>query len=274
MAAYDDIILGEGVAIDSGAAPVTMRVGSALIDILAYTLLLIGLFQAASPIAARVNDGLGMAITIAIVVVALVVTPALVEALTRGLSLGRLALGLRIVRDDGGPVTVRHAFVRALLAFFEVFASTGLIAVTVAMVNARGKRLGDIIAGTYAMRTRGARSAMPPVAMPSELVQWATAADVARLPDGLALTARLFLGRAGAMDPVSRGRIAGMLEAQLLQHVSPPPPAGTHPESFIAAVIATRRDREYAAALRAESVNASETSRLTHLPFDIEDVET
>ena len=42
------------------------------------------------------------------VVVATVVVPTVVETLTRGRSLGRLIMGLRIVRDDGGPVGARR----------------------------------------------------------------------------------------------------------------------------------------------------------------------
>ncbi|MFO7245022.1 MAG: RDD family protein, partial [Actinomycetes bacterium] len=152
MSSVDEIILGEGVAIDSGAAPVTLRIGSGLIDLLVYGAAFVGLLYFTAPLVARSNEALAAAIVVALVVLAFVVVPASVETLTRGLSAGRLAVGLRIVRDDSGPVTARHAFGRALVGFLEIFATFGLVAVAASMVSERGKRLGDMLVGTYAMR--------------------------------------------------------------------------------------------------------------------------
>ena len=41
--------------------------------------------------------------------------PVAMETLTRGRTLGKMALGLRVVRDDGGPITFRQALVRGLV---------------------------------------------------------------------------------------------------------------------------------------------------------------
>lgn len=273
MTAYDDIILSEGVAIDSGAAPVLMRMASGLIDLFLYFLVYIGLVYALGPLVSSSNFAMATAMMIICLVFSLVVLPGLVETLTRGLSVGKLAVGLRIVRDDGGPVTARRAFTRSLLGFFEVVATFGGLAVLIALMHERGKRLGDIMAGTYAMRTRGGRKALPPVAMPYSLANWSAIADVARLPDGLALTSRLFLGRVADMEPNARANLAHRIAAQLGEYVAPDPPAGTHPETFIAAVVATRRDRDYAAALRASATNHAEAERAERLPYGIPDVE-
>ena len=40
--------------------------------------------------------------------------PILMEWLTRGRTLGKIWLGLRVVRDDGGPIGFRQALVRGL----------------------------------------------------------------------------------------------------------------------------------------------------------------
>ena len=178
-----------------------------------------------------------------------------------------------MVRDDSGPITARHAFGRALLGVFEIWMTFGLVAVTTSMLSERGKRLGDMLVGTYSMRTRGGRTALPPVMMPYSMIEWASTADVTRLPDGLALTSRLFLSRAAGMEAGARARLGTEVHRQMLPHVSPPPPVGTHPETFIAAVVATRRDREYAVAMRAESANSREAARLGHLPYGMQDVD-
>ena len=80
--------------------------------------------------------------------------------------------------------------------------------------------------------------------MPPALAGWAVGADIARLPDGLAMAVRQFLGRAAGLSPASRAAIAAELQAEVLRHVAPPPPVGSHPEMVLTAVIADRRRRD------------------------------
>jgi len=46
--------------------------------------------------------------------------------------------------------------------------------------------------------------------------------------------------------PQHRWATAERLAGALAEHVAPPPPAGTHPEDFLAAVLAERRERDVA----------------------------
>lgn len=273
MSMDQEIVLGEGVAIDSGAASVLMRAGSGAID---YLVMVIGLWvglDVLGGLLAGANQAINVASITAFFVIWTVLVPALVETLTRGLSLGRLAVGLRIVRDDGGPTSARYALGRALVGVFEVFATGGLIAVGASFMSERGKRLGDMMVGTYAMRTRGGRSSLPPITMPFGLAEWSAHADVRRLPDGLALTARLFLARAHGLSYDARYRLGSHIAGQMNEFVAPSPPHGTHPETFIAAVLAIRRDREYAVGVRAGRRNAEEYARLSALPYGIQDID-
>ena len=57
--------------------------------------------------------------TIVAVVLVVVGYPVALETLLRGRTLGKLALGLRVVRDDGGPVGFRQALVRGLAGVIE-----------------------------------------------------------------------------------------------------------------------------------------------------------
>lgn len=273
MAVNEEIVLGEGVAIDAGSGSVVLRVASGVIDAIIMYGGFFTLLYALGPTFAALNGGLAAALGVTVVVGWFVGVPTAVETLTRGLSLGRLAVGLRIVRDDGGPISVRYAAGRALVGLFEVYACVGFVAMLSSFLSDRGKRAGDHLAGTFAMRTRGGRTALPPLIMPFGLREWAQVADTRRLPDGLALTARLFLGRAGQMTPEARRRFGTELAAEIAPLVSPPPPGGTHPESFIAAVLATRRDREYIAGARMDQASARETARLSRLPFGMADAD-
>ncbi|SEJ20780.1 RDD family protein [Demequina mangrovi] len=273
MTDEDSILIGEGVVLDAGAASVPMRMLSGAIDALATLAVIAATLGLVNSLAEHLDPAMLAAVSVAWVVTCLVIAPVIVETLTRGRSLGRWALGLRIVRDDGGPVGVRHATARALLAVLEIYATFGMLATAVSAFGTRGKRIGDYLAGTYAMRTRGASRALPPLTMPPELAAWARSADIARLPDGLALTSRLFLGRAATMHAPARVRIGTGLAAQLAPRVSPAPPPGTHPEAFMAAVLVERRDREHVIDARRMSRAEGDARRLRQLPYGIPDVD-
>jgi hypothetical protein len=97
--------------------------------------------------------------------------------------------------------------------------------------------------------------------MPYELATWARAADVASLPTGLALAVRQFLSRAVALDPASRASVGTDLARRVSPYVAPPPPPGTAPETFLAAVVATRRERDQARLDRERAFRERLTSR-------------
>src|SRR5690606_38898174 len=115
----------------------------------------------------------------------------------------------------------------------------------------------------------GADRKAPPLLMPPELEDWARTADIRAMPDGVALAARRFLDRTGTLDPASRDQLGRQLAARVEPLVAPPPPWGTHPERFLAAVLVARRDREYAVGLRARETLRTTTAELRRLPFQL-----
>ena len=240
----DDLVTGEAVALDLPAATVGLRVVSGLIDVLLLAIVLSVVYLVGVVAAAGSDQALVAVATVVSTVLVLVVAPAVFETLTRGRSPGKLAFGLRTVRDDAGPITFRHAFVRALLGFVEIWVFMGVPALACALVTARGQRLGDLLAGTYVVRERFPFPVLRPVPMPPHLAAWAANADIAPLPDGLALAVRQFLGRAPSLNPDSRATLGVRLCEQVLAHVAPPPPGGQHPEVVLAAVAAERRRRD------------------------------
>lgn len=267
----DEILTGEGVVLSTGAASVTLRMLSGIIDLIAYGAPALVAIAAIERAVTPLNDAAARAAMILTAVMMFVLAPAVVETLTRGRSPGRFAAGLRVVRDDGGPVSFRHAFTRSLVGLVETFLTLGMLAMTVSVLSARAKRLGDMLAGTYAMRIRGAQRALPPVMMPPHLASWAATADIRRLPDGLALTCRMFLARANDLHLGSRARLAATLSQRLAEYVAPAPPEGTHPEYMIAAVLAERRSRETAIEARRSARAAGETAKVSTLPYGVPD---
>ncbi|HMM93649.1 RDD family protein [Phycicoccus sp.] len=242
--ASEDVVTGEGVAVELPVAGTMVRAVSGLIDVVVEVVLLVGVAFGVGWLTAQTSDAVATAVGLVATVLVLVAFPATVETLTRGRTLGKLALGLRVVRDDGGPITVRHAITRALVGFVEIWLLSGIPPLVSSVVNARGKRLGDLAAGTYVVTQRSRMRLLPPPQMPLPLAAWAVSADVAALPAGLTVTVRQFLARAASLAPGSRDAIGRELATEVLRFVAPAPPAGFHPEYVLAAVIAERRRRD------------------------------
>ncbi|MEP9363655.1 RDD family protein [Nocardioides sp. CN2-186] len=257
----DDLVTGEAVALDLPPASLGPRMASGLIDVTLTIILLIALVLGLAVAAVHTDEALVQVAILASTIVSLVVFPTALETLTRGRTVGKMALGLRTVRDDAGPISFQHAFVRALVGVVEIYAFFGGPAFFSALLSSRGKRLGDFAAGTYVVRDRVRLQLARPTPMPPQLAHWAAAADMASLPTGLALAVRQFLGRLPQIDPASRAAIGGRLAAAVSEYVAPAPPPGTPPEAYLAAVVAARRDRDGARLAREDALRRRLTAR-------------
>ena len=175
--------------------------------------------------------------------------PALFETLSRGRSLGKLALGLRVVSDDGGPERFRQALMRALLGVLEIWLTLGFLALVTSLLSTGGKRLGDIFAGTFVITERmpGRLAPTAPMsALPPVLVAWAATAELSGLADATAEAARQYLSRYYNFTPATREEFGRRIAATVAAQVTPPPPAGTSPPDYLSAVLAERRNRAHA----------------------------
>ena len=262
------VVTGEAVVLELKPAGFAARGLSILIDLVAQLVLAILLTLLIGNVFGGVlDDTLTGALALVVVVLLILVLPVTVETVTRGKSLGRLVMGLRIVRDDGGAIRFRHAFIRGMLAILEIYILFGSLAFLVSLFNDRSKRLGDLLAGTYAMRERVVAKPRALASMPPRLGGWSATADIGRLPDSLARRMSQFLAQAPRLTPQARQSLAVELATEASHHVSPPPPADTHPEEFLHAVIASRRDRDYGAMMRQRERAEKTAKRLHALPF-------
>jgi Predicted membrane protein/domain len=264
----DDLVTGEAVALELPAAGIALHALSGFLDVsIAFLALMTGLFVVPLMTEGADDAIVNVAMTILLVLV-FVVLPTALETLTRGRSVGKFATGLRTVRDDAGPIGFRHALTRALVGFVEIWALVGVPALVSGLVSSKGKRLGDYAAGTYVVRERVHMTLPPPPMMPPHLADWAAGADIARLPDGLAMAVRQFLMRAPLLSPSSRAALGSQLHDEVVAYLAPRPPAGTHPELMLAAVIADRRRRDWIrlqrdAALRSRLIPADPIDSLS-----------
>jgi uncharacterized RDD family membrane protein YckC len=255
----DEVLTGEAVALDVQPVGFFLRALGTLIDVLLGIAVFV-LFALVTSwlIGQSVLDVVALPIlTVTILVTVTVVLPTAVETMTRGRSLGKLAVGGRIVRIDGGASGFRQAFIRALVGVFEIWLTVGAVAALVGAFTPRAQRLGDLMAGTYSERTRTPRLPPPAPPVPPVLAAWAAVADVARLPDRLSRRIAQFVQNADAMQPPARARLAASLAAETSAHVSPVP--AVDGETFLRAVVAVRRDRE----LRALQLEQQRVAALT-----------
>nr|WP_179756787.1 RDD family protein [Kineococcus aurantiacus] len=248
-----EIVTGEAVVLGLRAASFASRLLAALLDALVVGVVFVAAVVGATALTNRSTEATTAALGVVLSVLCLVGIPTAVETATRGRSVGKLVTGLRTVRDDGGPVRFRHCLVRAILGVFELWGLAGSPAILCSLVNPRGKRFGDLLAGTYVVRERTAARHVPLPPMPPELAGWARTADIGRLPQPAVLAARQFLARTASLNAASRAALRVQLADAFLPHVSPAPPPGTDPERFLVAVLVERRDREFARLQRREA---------------------
>lgn len=246
-----EVITGEAVVIDVPFARFPSRTLALMIDIAIQLVLLFGLGGVA--LAAGAGGGLDAAavaaISLTVSVLIIVGYPTLFETLSRGRSLGKLALGLRVVSDDGGPERFRQALMRALAAVLEIWLTLGFLALVTSLLSSGGKRLGDIFAGTFVITERlpGRRGTTAPMsALPPALAAWAATAELSGLTDATAETARQYLSRYCDFTPATRDEFGRRIAAAVAAQVTPPPPAGASPPDYLSAVLAERRDRAHA----------------------------
>jgi uncharacterized RDD family membrane protein YckC len=242
-----ELMTGEAVSLDLRPTAFVLRAAGAIIDfVLSIGIYLLAVLALGAPlISGALDDATKAALNIGALVFCVVVIPTAVETISQGKSLGRLAIGARIVRDDGGSIGLRHAFIRALTGVLEIYMSLGGIAVFAALLNGRSKRVGDLLAGTYSQNERVPRLVDTPLVIAPQLAAWATTADVAKMPDALARRIAQYLRQAARLTGESRDRLGHDLANEAARYVSPVPAAPTI--DFLTAVSVVRRDREYRA---------------------------
>ncbi|WP_423918348.1 RDD family protein [Frigoribacterium sp. 2-23] len=262
----DELVTGEAVSLELRPTSIVLRAAGALIDYAIYVVLLIVaiiLIGEANRIG-LLDDSLSQAFVVGALAFCFIVLPAVVETAMRGRSVGRLAVGARIVRTDGGAIGFRHALTRSLVGLFEFVFTLGGTAVVVGLLNKSSRRLGDLLAGTYSRHERVSARPRPVFDVPWPLTGWASVADVGRLPDPLARRVASFLAQAPRMSPASRARVGYELAVETSPYVSPVP--DVDPETFLMAVSALRRHREGAALQREAALLARLEPALTAVP--------
>ena len=263
------LVSGEAVEFDIRFARLGSRTLALLIDIMAQLGLAFLLWVAFSIVVGifgsfgAADQALVFALLTILLVLVFIGYPAVLETLTGGRTLGKLAMGLRVVRDDGGPIRFRHALTRALVATALEWPGLLLVPVTwlaslwIMLVNPQGKRLGDLMAGTIVIHERTPASWGWVPAMPPPLAGWAQMLDLTGLDDELALAVRHYLARNREIREPARSRLGFSLASEVATATTPPAPAGTPGWAYLAAVLAERNRRSVRRLTQARAATAT-----------------
>ncbi|MBB4686001.1 RDD family protein [Amycolatopsis jiangsuensis] len=249
MQEESDLVTGEAVVLDLRVAKLASRGVAMLIDVLVQGALLLVALVVLLLTAGSFDSSLTVALLLAVFVLVVIGYPVLFETLSRGRSLGKLALGLRVVRLDGGPIRFRHALTRGLAGFFVDFWALGFlgaVALIVSLTSSNGRRVGDYLAGTLVIRERVPDATQTVPAMPPGLAPWAAQFDLSQVTDDLALAARQYLGRYHQLRPEAAHSLGYGLAQQMAAALGIPMPEGMPPWILLTTVLAERRNRAQA----------------------------
>ena len=248
--AQNQVVTPEAVPLELETANIGSRCLAVTIDwlIQGSTLfaLIVGLTALAGATNANVGVGLATAFFFLLTFIVLWGYPTVMETLWRGRTVGKVALGLRVITVEGAPVRFRHAAIRATLGLVDFLLTSGAAAVISVLVTRRSQRLGDLVAGTVVLRERTGLRA--PVAVefpvPAGLEAYAQTLDVARLTADDYRATRAFLLRAASLAPAIRYDLALRIAEPVAGRVQPGPPPGVPPETFLLCVAAVYQQRQ------------------------------
>ncbi|HET6173965.1 MAG TPA: RDD family protein [Gaiellales bacterium] len=233
----------EGVSLELPLAGVGSRFVALLVDFLLQCLVF-----GAVIVALVVTNAGGYAADaiVAVVVFAMLFAyPVAFELGAGGRTPGKRWSSLRVVCDDGSPVTFRASALRNVLRLVDILPGAYLVGTVAIFATRNNQRLGDLAAGTLVVREPRASAARvrPPAASePVDAADELPAWDVSGLRDGQLVALRRFLERRDALEAVPRNLLARDLAERLRPSVGGVG-ADLPPERFLELIAALRRIR-------------------------------
>ncbi|WP_158885473.1 RDD family protein [Amycolatopsis anabasis] len=248
MQPESELVTGDAVVLELRLATLASRGVAFALDVLVQFAALFLFFLVLGAVGFA-DQALAIAVMLTLFVLVRVGYPVIFETLAGGRTLGKMALGLRVVRDDGGPIRFRHALARGLAGAIVDFGPVLLwsaVAIVVSLCSGKSKRVGDFLAGTVVIRERVPQASAPMLMMPPPLAPWASQLDLSGLNDDLALAIRQYLGRMAELRPEARDALGYQLAQEVGARLNAPLPPGVPVWAYLTAILAERRARDQA----------------------------
>lgn len=250
----DRVVTPEAVVLEFETAGIGSRLPAVLLDGAVQAALLIGVILLISAIDAVTGSLGGLAVALFFLLYAGVIFgyPIAFETLWRGRTLGKAALGLRVVTVEGAPVRFRHAAIRGVVGLVDFYIGSGAVAVLFVLFTRRNQRLGDLLAGTIVLRERSGAGRPSAVAFdpPPGLEHFVATLDTAALGHEDYGAIRSLLLRAPTMPYDVRDQLARQLADIVLARIRVPVAPGLPAEVFLVCVASAYQGRARATATR------------------------
>jgi uncharacterized membrane protein SpoIIM required for sporulation/uncharacterized RDD family membrane protein YckC len=249
----------EHVTLDLEIAGVGSRALAALIDMLVLVGSALGVFIVLAIVA-------GFGVTIGSIGGALLMLGGyaawtgyfiLFEGLRQGQTPGKRMVGIRVVSDTGNAVSLSAAAARNLLRIADFLPPPYLIGTLLVALHPRGKRLGDMVAGTVVARDRPSELAVS--TRPQTRQAPAPLSLIPELTDAEFRVVAQFESRQAQLTQPARVRLAAAIARRLADH---PAPAGVDDLEHLLELHRRERDRrEGAVGWRGSAAAASFAAR-------------
>lgn len=173
--------------------------------------------------------------------------PLISETFFRGRTIGKWAVGLRVVTLEAGPVGFRQSFIRSIFQIIDILASFGSVALVSSLLSNRSQRLGDLAAGTFVIRDPRSLPHYPavPFTPPMGTEELVAKLDVSTLRPNQERVIRSFLLRVGTFSQPARVHLGNELAINVSRTLGHDPRFfGLPPEPYLVAVMAAHQLRE------------------------------
>jgi uncharacterized RDD family membrane protein YckC len=243
------IVTPEAVLLEFEVALLGSRTVAILLDLLVMFAALMAMLLV---LGAATAGGLPEVVGTVFVVVALFLIlfgyPIVSETVWSGRTLGKAAMGLRVVTREGAPVRFRHAAIRGALALVDLYMFLGAVAVVSSLLTRDGQRLGDLAAGTLVLRERTAKAnaAAMTFPVPYGWEGYVDSLDVSAVSTEQYSDVRDLLLRVNELSGGARGHLGVRLANPVAQAMHHEPPVGVGAESFLVCVAAAYQQRRAA----------------------------
>lgn len=156
------------------------------------------------------------------------------EAIWSGQTPGKRFAQIRVMKDDGRPISAYDSIARNLLRIVDELPGMYAIGVISILFSKQNKRLGDYVAGTVVVHEKTIQEARPFLEMKPELS--GPAYDTSRITlDELHLI-ETFLNRRDSFDPVLRTSMAAKISGRIGEKVDARVASWPQTEKFLEAV--------------------------------------
>ncbi len=156
------------------------------------------------------------------------------EAIWNGQTPGKRYAQIRVMKDDGRPISAYDSIARNLLRIVDELPGMYAVGVISILFSKENKRLGDYVAGTVVVHEKAIQEARPFLEIKSEAS--GPVYDTSRITlDELHLI-ETFLHRRDSFDPALRSSIAARISVRIGEKVDARVLGWPHTEKFLESV--------------------------------------